>query len=133
MMKKKEIAERIMIELSAVMEALQSPIHYPQNLRYVLIHKYPLPAGFNYVYTSVLIFLPGLYPLLPPTGFAIAISDDLTKNGVPLRSLAKGEWLYFPLGYEQQPWRATYNLMNSDNLLTVCNRIYEILQRFEPR
>lgn len=126
-MRTRAIAARIMLELSALIDALHSDIRYHQNMRWVMIRTYPLPAGFNYDHTSVIIFLPGLYPLLPPTGFAIRVSNDLTKDGAPLRTLAKDGWLYFPMSYEQQPWR-----VSEHNLLTVCNRIYEILDRFEP-
>ena len=55
-------------------------VQITSDLKYVYIHKFPLPWIWKQRYTPLLIHIPDSYPDVPPIGFYIPHSMCLTTN-----------------------------------------------------
>jgi hypothetical protein len=73
-------------------EAALAAVHYSQSKRasyddeagrWVIIHDFPLPRGYNYSSTDVLILLPPNYPQTPPDWFYVDYNLRLANGQRP--------------------------------------------------
>lgn len=120
---------RLLIETSLLMRRF-GEVEYEENFEWLIIRRFPLPRGFRPRVTNLLLWIPKLYPLIPPCSFAI--SSDLEKRGVPIMSANNlnscdwRSWLYLQLPNVR--WRASYDISSHDNLLTLMNQIFDFLR-----
>lgn len=119
---------RILIEFDLLAQRF-GEITYDKGFEWIILRRYPLPRDFRPRATNLLLWIPSLYPLIPPCSFAI--SAKLSKGRTSVDSLNNLNpyswrgWLYFEIPLNS--WRPTYNISSGDNLLTLMNQISEFL------
>lgn len=101
---------------------------------WVMIENFPLPAGYNYQETSILILLPPDYPLSVRDWFYL--DPGLERlDGKPLphyrfagHDLEAAGWKAGCLHIRS--WRPAENFWDGHCLLTICQLIYMALERW---
>jgi hypothetical protein len=137
-------------------EAALAALHYSQSKRasyddeaggWVIIHDFPLPRGYNYASTDVLILLPPSYPQTPPDWFYVDYNLRLA-NGQRPPHIFYGDTSYDPNRsmFRQEPppalkgwtacclhiheWRPAPNPLAGHSLLSVCELIKKAFERW---
>lgn len=122
---------RLLIEIRLLMRRFGEVDYEERFFSWLVVRRFPLPRGFRPRNTNLLLWIPELYPLIPPCSFAV--SSELKKEGVDITSLNNLKpyeffgWAYFQLPLQSNSWRPRYNISSNDNLLTLMNQIYEFL------
>jgi len=102
-------------------------------LRSVLIQDFELPKGWNRRVSRLLIELPMAYPRIPPMKFFI--DKGLLRHGQQPAHYYETLLGNFGLrrGYAWicmqsiASWRPSVNILEGDNLITICNIVYQFL------
>ena len=100
---------------------------------YLLLYNFDLPSGWNKKFTRLLMIVPQTYPQIPPTKFYV--DKGLRKYGkIPSHYFEnssfnpmRGEGFAWLCIQEIYRWRPSTDILKGDNLLTVCNLIYNYL------
>jgi hypothetical protein len=98
-------------------------IEVGSNLDWVIIKKWPLPAGWNKTETQVLVLIPPGYPVTPPDNFYTDNDLRLASGGQPSNSSVNVSqidkpWLQFSHHVESEDWKPHADLLQGHNLLT---------------
>lgn len=137
-------------------ECALSAVHYSTTRRasyddedgsWAIIHDFPLPKGYNYDSTDVLVLLPEDYPLTPPDWFYV-------DNNLRLADGRGPEHLFYedaihidpnePLEGQQHPqligwtacclhiveWKPAGDPLKGHSLLSVCELIKRAFERW---
>ncbi len=136
-------------------EAALAATHYSQTKQasyddedgeWVIIHDFPLPRGYNYTTTDVLILLPRHYPQTPPDWFYVDYNLRLA-NGQRPPHVFYGDTSYDPNRgqFREAPpalkgwtacclhiheWRPAANPLAGHSLLSVCELIKKAFERW---
>lgn len=108
---------------------------------WVCLFDFPLPAGYNYATTDILIMLPSGYPETPPDWFYL--DTELRKeNGAVPHFFDRDDPRYHP---DKRPsrqgwaggcihiadgWRPTNSITAGHSLLTICKLIQDAFVRW---
>lgn len=122
--------ERIFAEIYLLRKLYEEVEYDGDDFRWVYIPYFDLPEGFNAKDGELLIELPKNYPFSPPQNFFLH-KDIKTFEGYsidhyyPKPSMSKYHdkgWAWFCIHIKK--WRATEDIMQSDNLLTCVDLVY---------
>ncbi|MCD6219038.1 hypothetical protein J7K43_01465 [Candidatus Calescamantes bacterium] len=108
-------------------------ISFHRLSRGLLIYRFDLPPGWNRDFTRLLMIIPQAYPQIPPVKFYI--DKGLRKYGkIPPHyfeasspNLLCGEGFAWLCVHEIYHWKPSVDILKGDNLLTICNLIYNYL------
>jgi len=103
--------------------SLGYPLSISDDRKWLVVHGFRLPPGYNRTHTDVLIEIPEDYPLTPPgVATVLCVAPDLLYQGHVLQSYdvrdvpGLGRWGY--LCYRGIRWRPC-----SDNLVTLTEML----------
>ena len=89
---------------------------------YVLFQDFPLPKGWNFESTRLLILIPAAYPQMPPDNFYVKPGLRLESGAMPASYTEGSRHLEEPWGqfsmHLDGPWRPAADITSGDNLLT---------------
>lgn len=127
-------AKRIFAEVAGLLLPKFGDVHFDdEDFSWVHIERFPLPSGWNSIYTPLLIWLPANYPQFPPTKFSIRqglVDEDglrLERRRGETAEAEKKGWTGFCYTFRSNQWTPSNDIVNGDNLLTVTRIIFEVL------
>jgi E2/UBC family protein E len=96
-------------------------IEHGANLDWILIHRFPLPPGWNRRETELLVLVPPGYPTTPPDNFfvreGLRVADGSTPNNYTEgQSVLGGKWAQF--SFHAQAWDPKADPEDGDGLAT---------------
>lgn len=109
-------------------------LQHGEQMNWVLIPQYPLPAHYNKSHTRLLWRIPVEYPQTAPDDFFVDV-DLRLKDGNPPPSFnpnsssssgtapVPGSWGWFSWHPEQGKWRPAASIEKGDNLLTFLRSV----------
>lgn len=121
--------------LAAAEFSLNKKVHVDPNGEWVLIERFPLPKGYNYEHTSVLILLPPDYPTCIRDWF-YCDAGIRRKNGAnPAHILEPSDermkrkgWMAGCLHIKS--WKPADVITEGHSLLTICQLIAMAFERW---
>ncbi len=119
--------ERFMLEIE-LLRLRYGQVYCDNDLsKWVHISRFNLPYGWNRKTTELLIEIPPTYPHTPPYDFFIdpdlKTKDGRTPSHYEENSRYKKQgWAWLCLHI--QNWSPHHNVVDGDNLLTVCQCVY---------
>ena len=142
--------QRIMTEvaLAAVRYSATRSAHYDDEAgSWVIIKDFPLPAGYNYTHTDVLILLPRNYPQTPPDWFYVDTELMLDSGDEPDHvfyddiTFDPNEELFADAPPQLRgwtgcclhiyDWQPTADPLQGHSLLSVCELIKQAFERWK--
>lgn len=136
-MSQQERLERIQEEAAhaAAHFSLNRAVRVDPEGRWVMIEQFPLPRGYNYEETSILILLPPDYPLTVRDWFYLDPGiERLDGRQLPHYRTPDEDELE-AAGWKAgclhiRSWRPAENFWEGHCLLTICRLIYMALERW---
>lgn len=90
---------------------------------WVVVHDYPLPAGFNKPSTPVLMLIPADYPQVPPDGLFIDkglnIPGHYHQGHGGRNPFGDKDWAWLCAHLAGHGWRPSADVVGGDNLVTL--------------
>ena len=120
-MNRKQRQERFRLEVAVLRQRFEE-IEIGPGEEYLIIHNFPLLQRFNYTRAPILLFIPRLFPILPPVSFALP--EWLSMDNRPLGNSYNG-WVYFQL--PRVTWCPTVDFSSGYTLINILNQIQEFL------
>lgn len=114
--------QRIAIEIATL------ALHYgeiefdDEDGTWVLIRSFPLPHGIEPGFTPLLITLPIVYPMLPPSRFFISPGLPIKDHYYEANALRDKNYAWYCLHLENG-WNESSDIWSGDNLMTVTAAI----------
>lgn len=119
--------ERLEAELPLVRKRY-GDISVADDLSWLIVERFPVPAGWSATETSVLIQLPPGYPTAPPDNFGVDSELRLQGDRKPGNLMDETQvggrrWLMFSWHAVGGTWRPTDDPITGDNLLTFLETV----------
>ena len=90
---------------------------------WVVVHDYPLPAGFNKPSTPVLMLIPADYPQVPPDGLfvdkGLNIPGHYHQEHGGRNPFGDRDWAWLCAHLAGRGWRPSADVVAGDNLVTL--------------
>jgi Prokaryotic E2 family E len=115
------------------LQSRYSAVEHGENLDWILFKEFPLPTGWNWQATPLLVIVPAGYPTTPPDNFYVRTGLRLGDGRVPgnyteNQSILGQSWGQF--SFHAQAWNHAGDIDSGDSLLTF---MISVERRLEER
>lgn len=115
------------------LEVRYGAVEHGENLDWILFKDFPLPSGWNWKATELLVIVPAGYPTTPPDNFYVRNGLRLSDGRVPgnyteNQSILGQSWGQF--SFHAQAWNPAPDIDSGDSLLTF---MISVERRLEER